>query len=535
MAADRLGAVVVAVVAGLAAIGQAAANGPVGWTDQEIRVVLNSDIRSTNVGVNRDGNTDTVMHHIVEGLVAFREDLSVAPMLAERYAVLDDGRTYRFHLRRGVRFHNGAEMTAEEVKWSYDRLLDPATRHRCADLFNGRTPISARIVSVAVVDRHTVDLTLAEPTPIFLTSLANTQCNLGILHPGSLDDDGTWRAPVGTGPYRLAEWRRGEYILLERFDGYRPRDGGKDGYAGRRDPIARHLRFLIIPDAAVAIAAVQVGEADLMPALPPNMIEGARRRTDLTFQDQELLSWNVLLMRPDDPTLANPDLRRAIAHAIDIDAVAEFATVGLGRANPSAHSPALPGYSDVHLRRPAYDPGQARRLLRQAGYRGERLVIQTNKRFPTMYDNAVVIHAMLTAAGIHAEIEVLDYATQLSNFFSGTFQLSAFAYSGRAHGAIRYANFIGPRAQNARYQWDSPRAFALATRAFARADSPALAGVLEEMHLAMLEDLPLIGLYNDHEVSMSTATLEGYRGWPLGRPRLWGVWKRDRTGAREGN
>src|SRR5580704_9224030 len=96
-----------------------------------LRARINADIRSTDPGTNRDANTDGVVAHMAEGLVAFREDTSVGPMLAESWTISDDGKTYTFRLRRGVTFHNGAVMSADDVVWSLKRWLDPATQWRC--------------------------------------------------------------------------------------------------------------------------------------------------------------------------------------------------------------------------------------------------------------------------------------------------------------------------------------------------------------------------------------------------------------------
>ena len=101
-----------------------------------LRTRLNADIRSTDPGTNRDANTDAVMAHLVEGLVALRDDTSVAPMLADSWAVSNEGKTYTFHLRQGVKFHNGATMTADDVVWSLKRWLDPATQWRCLSEFS---------------------------------------------------------------------------------------------------------------------------------------------------------------------------------------------------------------------------------------------------------------------------------------------------------------------------------------------------------------------------------------------------------------
>src|SRR5687768_7623510 len=115
-----------------------------------IRVAINSDIRSSNPGVARDANTDGVIMHVVEGLVAYKEDGTPAPMLTQSINISPDGKTYTFKLRQGVKFHNGAPLTSADVAWSWKRLLDPATNWLCAADFNGSR--SVKVESVEAPD-----------------------------------------------------------------------------------------------------------------------------------------------------------------------------------------------------------------------------------------------------------------------------------------------------------------------------------------------------------------------------------------------
>ena len=126
-----------------------------------IKVGLNADIRSTEPGVNRDENTDAVVMHMVEGLVAYREDASVGPLLAKSIDLSADGMTYTFALRDGVRFQNGAALTAADVKWTWQHYLNPKTQWRCLPEFDGRG--GAKIVNIATPDPHTVVFQLDQP------------------------------------------------------------------------------------------------------------------------------------------------------------------------------------------------------------------------------------------------------------------------------------------------------------------------------------------------------------------------------------
>ncbi|GIL39119.1 ABC transporter substrate-binding protein [Roseiterribacter gracilis] len=495
----------------------------------EIRVAINSDILSTNPGVLRDGNTDTVLYHVVEALVAYREDLSVGPLLAESVELLEDGRLYRFRLRAGLRFHNGAPVTAREVKWSWDRMLDPATGFRCREFYDGRGANALKIEAIEIFDERTVQFRLNQPSALFLDRMANVQCQTAILHPDSVAADRSWREPVGTGPYRVREWRRGESILLERFADYVARDEPMDGLTGAKIAAVDKLRFVVAPDRMSAKASLYAGQIDLVFAMPLNAVaelaQRERNRGDVHIHRADTLDWTVLLLQSNDKLLADPRMRRAIAHAVSSDLVAEISTFGLARGNSSAVQRSSRFHTAVHDGWPKFDPDEARRLAIEAGYRGDVLTIQANRRFAYMFDNAVAIQALLTAAGFNVRIEVFDWATQLSNFFAGKFQLSSFGYSARSHPALLYGNFTGDKKLRATFQWSDPVAMELLQQVERAGDDATMQSLLDQLHTRMREQVPLIGLYNDPVVDLTRATLHGYRSWALGRPRLWGVTK----------
>ena len=144
-----------------------------------LRISLNADIRSTNPGVNRDDNTDAVVLHAVEGLVA-----------------------YTFKLRNGVKFHNGAPLTAEDVAWSWKRYTDPKTEWRCLSEFDGRG--RSKVQAIETPDAQTVVFRLDKPDALFLATLARTDCGMtGIIHKDSVKADGSWDKPIGNFPFNL--------------------------------------------------------------------------------------------------------------------------------------------------------------------------------------------------------------------------------------------------------------------------------------------------------------------------------------------
>jgi ABC-type transport system substrate-binding protein len=145
-----------------------------------LNVQLSADIRSSQPGVNRDAITDSVMLNVVEGLVAADEGGVIKPMLASDWTVSDDGTVYTFSLRDDVVFHNGAPMTAEEVKWTWDTSLS-TPEHSCTTFFDGSR--GSAIESVEILDPLTVEFTLSEPNALFLTYMAQSQCASNGIRP----------------------------------------------------------------------------------------------------------------------------------------------------------------------------------------------------------------------------------------------------------------------------------------------------------------------------------------------------------------
>ncbi len=292
-----------------------------------IRVAANAEIRGTNPGVNRDANTDTVMLHMIEGLVGYREDGTPAPLLAESVQVSKDGKTYTFKLRPGVKFHNGAALTSADVVWAWKRYLDPKTAWLCLPEFDGSQGL--KIEAVEAPDAMTVVFRLNQSRPLFLTQIASFQCgSAAIVHKDSVNADGSWKAPIGTGPFKLGEWKRGEWIELTAFKDYKGASGPRDGYVGNKTPLVDSVRWIVIKDDAARRTALEKGQADLMPGLRPTELTEMGNPPQLEVKNASTMSVNALLIQVRDPLLANPKLRQAISAALKIDSIATIASGG---------------------------------------------------------------------------------------------------------------------------------------------------------------------------------------------------------------
>lgn len=511
-----------ALAAGLGATLAATAAGGTAAAQQRggvLNSVIHADIRGTNPGVDRDGTTDIVHHHLVEGLVGYRDDFDVGPMLAESFEISEDNSVFTFRLRRGVKFHNGAEMTAAEVLWSWNRLMDPATGWRCRDVFSGERDIE--VISVEAPDDHTVVYSLAGPSSTFLHEMARFDCGAAaVIHPESVKADGSWDRPVGTGPFKLGEWRHGQHLDVERFDDYSPRDDEKTGYVGRKEVFVDRVRWHILPEPAVVRSALLAGEVDVM-TIPPRFVEEMEAHPRVSVSSIDTASWDVLLIQSQDPLLSDVRMRRAIALAIDTETVARATTNGRIAANPSPIPPASAYHGEVQKQGQGFDPDAARALLQEAGYNGERLVMQTNRRYQSMYDRALIMHQMLRAVGLNVEIEVMEWGTQLDNYQTGNYQLQSFGYSPRLDPFASFEGFTGPQSRKA---WKDEAAIELLSQAARTNDRARRQEIFDELHRRFIEEVPALSLYHSPDFYAVRDRVQDFTIWGGGRPRFWGVW-----------
>jgi peptide/nickel transport system substrate-binding protein len=487
-----------------------------------LRVHLNADIRSINPGVNRDDNTDAVVLHVVEGLVAYGEDSEVKPLLAEKVAVSPDGLSYTFTLRKGLKFHNGAELTSADVVWSWNRYMDPKTDWRCLSEFDGRG--RAKVEAVTAPDPATVVFKLDKPSSLFLANIARTDCAMtAILHKDSLKADGSFDKPIGTGPYKLAEWKRGEFIRLTRNDAYASLPGAPDGYTGGKRPLVDEVRFMVIPDGATAKAALLRGDIDIVPDVANAEVKELKKDQRIGLSITQNMGLVGILLQTRDPLLGNVKLRQAIAAALDTEELVAQVTDGLGKRNNSIVPAMSSYYGAVQAKGYKHDLAAARKLLQEAGYKGEPLVMLANKRYPQSFDAAVVSQHMLQAAGINVQIEVLEWATQLDRYSKGNYQLQAFPYSARLDPALSFESVTGPKTTQPRKVWDNPEAQALLDKSMVVSDKAERQKLFDALHQRFIADVPMVMLYNGIDAGAYGKRIKGYKSSILSKPRLWEV------------
>jgi peptide/nickel transport system substrate-binding protein len=483
-------------------------------------VQLSADLRSSQPGVNRDAITDSVVLNVVEGLVAAGEKGEIRPMLAESWTVSADGRVYTFKLRGNVKFHNGETLTAADVKWSLDKLLGNP-EYNCKAYFDGSR--QSKVTAIDALDAQTVVLTLDKPDAMMLNYMAQAQCgSTGIVHRASYNADGSWNEPIATGPFTFGEWRRGESLVLSKFAGYAIAGDKIDGYGGQKQVLVDDVKLLVVPDAATAVAGLKSGALDILPYLPPSEAAKLKDEPGFTLVAAPHGGLITMLFQTSDPLMANIALRRAIVAALDTPQIVDAVTYGLGVTNNSLVASGSFYHTAAQEKGYSYDPAAVPELLKTAGYKGEKITLMTNRRSAINYDTAVIAQAMLQSVGINAEIEVLEWASQLDRFNSGKYQIMAFNYSNRPDPGLAYRTVVGSKAEKINSIWDNPEVDELVDQSLQEADPAKRQALFDDLHTRFLDQVPMVMLANGLDVGVSGPKIKGYRTWQ-GFARFWGV------------
>ncbi|MCB2093995.1 MAG: ABC transporter substrate-binding protein [Rhodobacteraceae bacterium] len=339
---------------------------------------------------------EVVYANIFEGLTRFGPDGSIRPALASSWDVAEDGKVYTFHLHDGVTFHDGTTMDAEDVKFSLDRA-------RAEDSVNAQKALFAGIEAVEVIDPLTVRVTLAAPNGNFPFNMA--WGDAVIVAPESIASEAT--DPVGTGPFKFADWVQGDHIDIIR----------NDAYWGTPVALSK-ATFRFIADPTAAFAAMMAGDVDAFPNYPaPETLSqfAADPRFKVIVGSTE--GETILAMNNKQPPLDNIKVREAIAHAINRQDIIDGAMFGYGTPIGTHFAPHNPDYVDL-TRYSNYDPDLSKKLLAEAGITNLKLRLALP---PPTYARrgGEIIAAELAAVGIATEITNVEWAQWLEQVFKG--------------------------------------------------------------------------------------------------------------------
>ncbi|MGH1483628.1 MAG: ABC transporter substrate-binding protein [Geminicoccales bacterium] len=483
-------------------------------------VTYKDDVSTLDPAIGYDWQNWSMIKSLFNGLMDYEPGTTeLIPDLAESYEISDDGLTYIFKLHSGVKFHNGREMTADDVKWSIERVVRPETQSPGQGFFGmiaGFDEVAAgdatELSGIEAVDPHTVKFTLSRPDATFLHVLA---INFSFAVPKeAVEEHGEdfGRNPVGTGAFKMTDWSLGQRVLFERNADYY-----RDGL-----PSLDQIEFQVGQEPLVALLRLQQGEVDILgdpvpsakflevkndPAMAENMIEGGQLHTGY-------VTMNVKI-----PPFDNKLVRQAVNHAINKDRIIRIIN---GRAVPANQPlpPAMPGYDEAYEGY-AFDPEKAKALLAEAGFADgietELFAMNTDPN-PRI---AQAIQQDLAAIGITAELKTLAQANVIAA--GGEESEAPMIWSGGMAWIADFpdpSNFYGPilgcgGAVAGGWNWAwycNEELDAKAAEADAMTDPAKAEERLElwrEIFISIMDDAPWAPVFNEQRFTMKADRLEG--------------------------
>lgn len=449
--------------------------------------------------VGTDEVSQRVHQLVYSNLLRLNERLEVVPGLASSWETAGD-RTYLVHLRQGVRFHDGHELTSADVAYTFTSLIDPA-------FVSGRKGAYRMLDGVDALDRYTVRFRLKEPFGSFPINLV-----MGIVPAGA--GANLRERPVGTGPYMLAEYAVDDRVVLKPFPGYfegPARNGG--------------LVLKIVPDDTMRGLELRKGAVDLVindlaPDIAYQLEEGGRLRVERgPGTDYTYLGFNLR-----DPMLRDRRVRYAIGYAIDRDAIVKYLRRGLARPAVGVVPPTSWAF-EPRVFSFTHDPARARRLLDEAGYPDpdgdgprSRFTLSLKVSTSEFYRlQAAVIQEDLKKVGIAVDVRSYEFATLYADVLRGNFQMFTLQWVGVSDPDILrrvfHSNQMPPAGFNRGF-YTNPDVDRLLDRATASIDEGERGRLYARVQQLVAEDAPYVSLWYKTNIAVAQPSVRGLRLLP---------------------
>jgi len=467
-----------------------------------VTMLIENSPNSLDPRVGTDAVAERIDPLIFDSLVQRNEHFGLDPDLAVRWEI-PNPTTYIFHLRTGVYFQDGRPLTARDVKWTLDSVLN-------GTIVSIKAGAYKNIAGVDAPDPATVIIHLSQPDPALLWNLCNG--GIGIVPYGSGRD--FWQHPVGSGPYRLVSQEVDKDVVLER----------SSNYWGSKPPIAR-IRFAVVPDATTRALELEKGSADVaVNALSPDMVDALKRRPNLVVDDGPGSEIVFLVFNLRAPYIKDVRVRRAIAQAINRPLIIHSLLRDQARPAESL-LPTQHWAWTGDVQQYPYNPAAASALLDSAGYKRGPDGMRFHIGLKTSTDEttrllSVVLQQQLAQVGIALDLRSYEFATFYSDLTRGAFQMAPSRWIGgnEQPDIFRYAysaNSFPPHGSNRGF-YANPELDALLADAAATLDQTRQRADYVKVQQILARDLPTIDLWYLDTVIVHNRRLKSVRTSPSG-------------------
>ena len=468
------------------------------------RLIIGLKSSPTNLDprVGNDNASGRIQDLCCSGLIKVTPELDYAPDIAASWETPDD-KTIIFKLNPNAKFQNGKPVTAQDVKWTYDSVMN-------SPLVSTKKSGYSAVDRVEAPDAQTVIFHLKEPNGGLFDNL-----NMGIVPTGT-DTNVAKMKPIGAGPYKVVDFKTDERVTLEAFDQYH---GGA--------PKIKNLVVRVIPDMTTMVLEMRRGSVNLeINQIPFENVSEFEKSEKHQIIKKPGSVWQYLAFNLKDPKLSNVNVRRAIAHGIDRQKIVTDLLRGHGVPTDTMFAEGhwvrannLPAYP--------YDPARAKQLLDEAGFKdpdGDGPQPRFELSFKTSTDmeanlRAQMIQQMLQAIGIKVNIETSEFGKFFEDIGKGNFQLYSLSRNGIGDPDFYYVIFFSknmpPEGQNRGY-YNNPRVDQLILEGRSTFDRAKRKQIYGEIQRIVQEDLPYVSLYHQINVAIMDKDLQGYTMYPAG-------------------
>jgi peptide/nickel transport system substrate-binding protein len=454
-----------------------------------------TDANSLDPQFVTDVPTSRVVMHIHQTLVYPDTELNPQPALAESWTISDDKLTWTFKLQKGVKFHDGTPFNAQAVKFTFDRMMDPATG-------SPRKSTTVALKEVKVIDDHTVAFTTKKPFAPILAQLG--AYNLAILSPAAVKKWGKKynEHPSGTGPFKLESWNPGEKMVLVRNDDFR----GEKSYIDK-------LEIRIVPEDSSRVMLLLSGGVDVIASVPPIMLKRLEKSKDVKILRKTGLRVIYIGLNNKVKPFDNQKVRQAVAHAIDPKAILGGVLGGVGTLGGSFEPPGIPGSISLPVRK--YDPELSKQLLAEAGFpNGFTTTFYTpTGRYTMDRQVAEAVQAQVKEIGIDAKIQTPDWGTYIAALnrydYVPMFLLGKGSPTGDQDLTCTLSNVCNAKMNH--FGYCNPKVSELVEQQRGALDPKKRFEILAEIQRIMYEEVPQVTLFYEVQLYGARANVHGVK------------------------
>ncbi len=351
-------------------------------------------------------STRNIAMNIFETLMTRDENNHPILDLAESMQEAPDHLSYIFKLRQGVKFHNGKPLTTADVVASFERYGKVGMERSTFD----------NVDKWEATDPFTFVIHMKRVQPTFIEKMSSFSIPIVIIPAEDRDDPPQQLKTIGTGPWQLVENVPGSYVKLKRYDGYvaNPQFEDRTGFGGYKQACFDTVTFRIVTEPGARVAGLQTGELQAVEDVPTKSVADLKTNKSVTLLP--LLNWWIQIALPNtsQPPSDNLAFRKAVQAALDMDEIMDAASDGNYKLNVGFQYPNQPDYTDAGKETyNLHDPALVKKYLAASGYKGEPVVLLTDKDYAPMYNSSLVMQQQLQAVGINAQLKVVDWPTSV--------------------------------------------------------------------------------------------------------------------------